>query len=181
MIIVLTGLHGCGKSHLSRIFETYFEWTHVNKRHILEELFGKSFSSPESIESIQWYRNIYRTVGSSELMAMVLAKIVSVPKIVLDAVHNPLEWDVIKSSGRRAILTGVFTPQIVRNARNSPLDRVLDIKRTHYWHASFDESFRCLMSEIEWAFTGTNNDELQVQECAALISHLTNNSGSLCT
>jgi len=172
MIITLTGLHGSGKSHLSGILKREFGWTYVNKRRVLEKLFGKHFPTPESVESIQWYRDVYQSVGAGELMSLVLSQIEADSNVVLDAVHNPIEWTVVKSSGKNVVLAGVFAPQEVRDARNTSLDAVLDRKRIGYWHDSQDSSLQCLMTKVDWAFSGVHGEELQIQECEALLSYL---------
>ena len=172
MIITLTGLHGSGKSHLSEILKREFGLTYINKRRVLEELFGKHFPTPESVESIQWYRGVYQSIGAGELMWLVLSQIKTDSNVVLDAVHNPIEWTVVKSSGKDALLAGVFAPQEVRDTRNTSLDVVLDRKRIGYWHDSQDSSFQCLMTKVDWVFSGVHSEDLQIQECEALFSYL---------
>ena len=169
----LTGLHGCGKSHLSGILEKEFGWFRANKRRLLEEMFSKNFSAPECQESIDWYRYMYKSYGVPKLMELILEVI---PKdkgpVVLDAIHNPQEWFIVKSTFQKSILAGVFAPQTVRNKRNTPQDTLLDIKRIKYWHDHDENSSACLMSEVEWVFTGVNSLELQRTECAELMNYL---------
>ena len=70
------------------------------------------------------------------------------------------------------MLVGVFSPQVVRTKRNSPQDAVLDSKRIKYWHDHYEESSVCLLSEVEWVFTGVNSLELQKAECAEFVNYL---------
>lgn len=172
MIIGLVGLHGCGKSNLSSIFEKEFGWINANKRKILENMFSKNFASPESHESIEWYRYMYKSYGAPKLMELILEIIPKEAHIILDAIHNPREWSVVKNIFPVSMLVGVFSPQAVRAKRNSPQDAVLDSKRIKYWHNHDEESSICLLSEVEWVFTGVNSLELQKAECAEFVNYL---------
>ncbi len=172
MIIGLAGLHGCGKSHLSGILEREFGWVNINKRRLLEEMFSKNFSSPESQESIEWYRHMYKSYGAPKLMELILEAIPKGVPVILDAIHNSREWSIVKNTSPSSMLVGVFSPQTVRVKRNSPQDVVLDIKRIKYWHDHDEESSTCLLSEVEWVFTGINSVELQKAECAEFVNYL---------
>lgn len=172
MIMGLVGLHGCGKSHLSDILERDFGWVNTNKRRVLEGMFSKKFSSPESQESVEWYRHMYKSYGVSKLMWLILEALPKSPLVILDAIHNPREWSVVKNTFPAAMLAGVFSPQNVRAKRNSPQDAVLDIKRIKYWHDHGEESSECLLSRVEWVFTGVNSLELQKAECEELMNYL---------
>lgn len=172
MILGLTGLHGCGKSHLSEILKRDFGWYIANKRRILEEMFSKNFSSPESQESIDWYRHMYKSHTTAKLMELILEVLPLDRPVILDAVHNPQEWLVVKSKFQKTMLAGVFAPQAVRDKRNSPQDGPLDIKRIKYWHDHDENSSECLMSEVEWVFTGVNSLSLQHIECTELMNYL---------
>lgn len=172
MILTLCGLHSSGKSHLADLLEREFGWSCVNKRVAIERLFNKQFDAPDSPLAIEWFRAIYQNVGAAELMTLVLGSIPDGSNVVFDSVHNPLEWDVIKASEKKSMLVGVFAPQAVRDERNSQLDVVLDKKRIRYWHDDVDSNFRCLMSEVEWAFCGAHDEALQKEQCGALISYL---------
>lgn len=172
MIIGLAGLHGCGKSHLSDILQREFGWFKANKRKLLEEMFSKNFPSSESQDSIEWYRHMYKSYGAPKLMELVLEVIPKGAPVILDAIHNPREWSVVKNTSLTSILVGVFSPQAVRAKRNSPQDAVLDTKRIRYWHDRDEETSACLLSEVEWAFTGVNSLELQKIECAEFVSYL---------
>lgn len=172
MIIGLVGLHGCGKSHLSRILEDEFGWINVNKRQFLERMFSKSFSSPQIQESIDWYRYMYKSYGVVKIMELVLEGIPKEGRVILDAIHNPREWLVVKNMYPKSMLVGVFAPQKIRSRRNSSQDVVLDIKRIKYWHECDEDSIGCLMSEVEWVFTGVNSLELQRRECREFMDYL---------
>lgn len=173
MIIGLVGLHGSGKSHLSRILEDEFGWINVNKRQLLERMFSMSFSSPEIQESIDWYHYMYKSYGVVKIMELVLEGIPKEGRVILDAIHNPREWLVVKNMFPKSMLVGVFVPQLIRSKRNSPQDVILDKKRIRYWHeCSEDSSSDCLMSEIEWVFTGVNSLELQRRECQEFMDYL---------
>jgi hypothetical protein len=172
MIIGLVGLHGCGKSHLSKILEKEFGWINVNKRRLLEEMFSKNFSSSESQESIDWYRHMYRSYGAPKIMELILEKIPRGTPVILDAIHNPREWSIVKSTFHKSMLAGVFAPHAIRVKRNNPQDALLDIKRMKYWHDHDDESSECLMSEVEWVFNGVHSYELQKSESKELMNYL---------
>jgi hypothetical protein len=174
-IIGLTGLHGCGKSFLSKIMEDNFGWIHVNKRRYLEKIFDRKFESNDSLDSIEWYRNLYKTEGVSNLMTIILNNIPDNDIIILDAIHNPMEGGVVKRNiEAKKILVGVFSPKSIRDSRNSELDAILDLKRVNYWHQESQEykGTRCLMSEVEWVFNGVSDEENQLLQIQKMVQFM---------
>ncbi|MDD5639664.1 MAG: hypothetical protein PHR47_02560 [Candidatus Pacebacteria bacterium] len=168
MIIGLTGLHGCGKSHIANILEKEFNCYLIDKRKSLEKYFSKQFFSVDSQESIEWYRSIYKEYGPATLINLLIEHIPNDKATIIDAIHNPIEWNTIKEKFPSSLLVGVFSPHIIRIARNNPQDILLDIKRINYWHCDN----QCLLSSIEWAFTGLASASFQKKECEVLMHYL---------
>ena len=168
MIIGLTGFHGTGKSALSHFLSKKFGWSLIHKRHTLMEWSG--FSNYN--DSIEWYRNLYREIGPYKIMRMFLERIgyQKNPESIkiLDAIHSSEEWRAVKEVDANCLLAGIFIPKELSQKRISAHGLELNLKREKYWH----DGSACLLSQIEWTFCGTANDELRLLESQALIESL---------
>jgi len=176
MIIGLTGLHGVGKSFLAEIMSNKLKWRLVNKRNILASMYQKA-NPVDELTWEEWYRKLYGKIGAFNVMSLILSKLSEKESegkmpIVLDSVHNTDEWRAIKYAYPESILVGVFSPKRVRFSRNDQGDEELDTKRIIYWHENVLGEFSCLLSEIEWAFSGCNSPGLQLRECHILKDYL---------
>jgi nicotinamide riboside kinase len=178
MIIGLTGYHSSGKSVISQFLAKEFNWRWILKRKLLQEWSGVG---DDEYAWTEWYRDLYNRMGSYQIMHHLLKKINYQKNkneiIILDAIHTPEEWSAIKEIDFDSLLVGVFIPKECRLQRSSPEDLVLDLKRQQYWHTG--ENNLCLLSQIEWSFCGTANQELRLLEAKALFEHLIN-SGKIC-
>ncbi len=171
MIIGLTGFHSCGKSVLADFLVQRFGWRRVVKRLLLKEWSGAG--EDESLWTA-WYRDLYQKMDSREIMHHLLGQIKYDPLarevILLDAVHSHGEWQAIKEADPTSLLVGIFIPQSIRLQRSSQEDLTLDAKRKRFWHS--DNGQNCLLSEIEWSFSGTAGDALRALEAQGLFDHL---------
>lgn len=175
-MIVLTGLHGSGKSHLCSILKSEGCYI-VNKREILSRMFldqGRGYSFDD------WMKHQYTTPGNGAAN-MMLQILDYVPKdqliqnmlLVFDAIHNLAEWEVIYTKYPNSILALVASPLNVRASRNSIEDEILDKKRVQYWHeSSVKGKSSCLMSHVEACFNGNISDTVQTQIVREFISTL---------
>jgi hypothetical protein len=63
---------------------------------------------------------MYKSYGASKIIELILEVIPREGPVILDAIHNPQEWFVVKNTFPKSMLIGVFTPQVVRSKRNNP-------------------------------------------------------------
>jgi len=174
MIIGLTGLHGAGKSFLAGIMNTGLKWRLADKRNILMNMYIKQ-TPIDDLTWEDWYRILYGKVGAFNVMTMILGEMDKEKEglpIVLDAVHNTDEWRAIKYVYPESILVGVFSPKRIRFARHDEGDEDLDAKRIIYWHENVLDELSCLLSEVEWAFSGCDPPDFQLLKCLALKDYL---------
>lgn len=175
MIIGLTGLHGAGKSYTGQLLEEVLGWKYFEKRAYLQALYENDQKVNSLLSWFEWHRKLYSTKGSLKVMQEILEKNFPMQKVlVIDAVHNAEEWRAIKDTDSRAILVGVFSPSPVRAIRRSPEEYLLDRKRITHWHESSNnnDDIICLLSEVEWAFTGMLPRDFLINQCKLLHSHL---------
>lgn len=166
-ILALTGLHGSGKSHLSKLVSMRFGWRVLVKRDLLRQIHAQ-IGFTEQWED--WYRRQYATVGAINLTAQ-FVDLLPHGDVILDAVHNLDEWRIIKSLRPSSVLAAVIAPASVRAMRNHGEDPTLDVRRVGYWHATEQEP-GCLMSECDWCFNGAADPETSIAEFSSFLSWL---------
>jgi hypothetical protein len=174
MIVGLTGLHGAGKSFLAQIMHDKIGWEVVIKRDVLRMIYEKS-DPVDGLTWEEWYRVLYAKIGAYKMMCMVIDEArISERKsiVVIDSIHNTDEWRAVKHLHSEAILVGVFSPREIRQSRNTLKDVELDVKRIIYWHENVLGEFSCLLSEVEWAFSGCNPPQSQLRKCHLLKNYL---------
>ena len=165
-VLVLTGLHGSGKSHLSGIISSKFGWPVYVKRELLRRLHAESGSS-EKWES--WYRCIYSLDGVDRITRRVIQLLPEQGDLVLDSVHNIVEWRTVRSIRADSVLAAVVAPAAIRLARNGDEDPALDRRRVGYWHGP---DGGCLISECDWCFNGAAEPETSCTEFGSLLEWL---------
>lgn len=169
-IIGLCGLHGCGKSYLARRMQEILGYDVINKRTYLQLLHQKHVVYPPNKDWELWYRNLYQERGAKEVMRLILDEyelrsarhLSNSNMIIVDAVHNVEEWQLIKET-YSAILILVCTPHETRYQRH--LDGItrttqLDMQRIRYGHQDSHTDDFCLFAQAEWAFSGVMNSIL---------------------
>lgn len=88
--------------------------------------------------------------------------------IILDAIHSPVEWHIIKQHFPNAELIEVITPDSIRLQRITLLDIEKDKKRIEHWHSENG----CLLSEVGWSFNGVASKELNEQSFREFIDYI---------
>jgi hypothetical protein len=173
MIIGLTGLHGTGKGHIAKLFAELFGWTCIHKRTWLKEQYNASFANRKTTADWEvWLYQLYNDLGPSGVMDMILSAHKSTTGVlVFDSIHNPEEWHTITAVNPHAILVGVFAPLSIRMTRRTSDGIQLDSRRIKYWHQGQDNE-SCLLTKVEWAFTGHCPHELQIAECKSFFQYL---------
>ena len=167
MMLVLTGLHGSGKSYLSSLISAKFGWEVCVKRELLRLLHAQDGKDKDWVA---WYRELYADVGPYEVTKRLMALVPSGNRLILDSVHNHTEWKAISEARKDSILATVIAPRRVRVARNGPEDPGLDTRRIGFWHDSEDHQ-ACLASECEWSFNGAAAPKLIYSEFEAFTAH----------
>ncbi|OGY54434.1 MAG: hypothetical protein A3A24_00215 [Candidatus Buchananbacteria bacterium RIFCSPLOWO2_01_FULL_46_12] len=167
MILVLAGLHGAGKSHLSSYIAAEFGWTVCVKRDLLMLLHSHVGVGDDWVS---WYRTLYTSEGPYEVMKRLLNFIPTNDRLIIDSVHNLAEWKAIKKRYPDAVLAAVIAPKAVRMIRNNPEDEFLDIQRVCFWHG---DDGSCLIAESEWCFNGAASTEVQRIEFEAFFNQYT--------
>lgn len=173
MIVGLTGLHGAGKSYTGKLLEKEFGWNHFEKRAYLQALFKNEQKINSSLKWVDWHRELYLKNSSFKTMKEILGKKILTQKVlIVDSVHNAEEWRAVKDADSRAILVGVFSPSPIREMRRDKEEGALDKKRIIHWHESNDDNIVCLLSEVEWAFSGILPHKLLIDQFNLLRHYL---------
>lgn len=167
-MLVLTGLHGSGKSHLSSLIATEYGWSVCIKRELLRQLHADEGGGEDWIV---WYRALYALIGPYEVTKKLLRLVPQGDRMVLDSVHSYAEWKAVREIRSKSTLAIVVAPKAVRVARNGPEDPALDIQRIGFWHDD-NAGNACLVSESEWCFNGAASSDILRQEFEAFLSNL---------
>jgi chloramphenicol 3-O-phosphotransferase len=173
-IVGLTGLHGTGKSHLARLFADLFNWNCLHKRTWLKNLYDESpLNQRTTANWDRWLYQLYDELGPSAVMEMILSAHKSTTGVlVFDSIHNPEEWRAVTAVDPNAVLVGVFAPLTTRIERRTADGVRLDSRRVKYWHQGQGKESPCLLTKVEWAFTGHCSRELQIAECESFSQYL---------
>lgn len=156
MMLVLAGLHGAGKSFISRLLVEEFGWTNIYKRDILHKLHAQS---GDQNDWEQWYLRQYQIHGVESVTKDILKVLPLEAKLVLDSVHNPIEWRVIRTQVPESRLMFVLTSLKVREERHGPGQNEINQTRLRHWHEQ-KEHLLCLAAEADWALNGAAPVEL---------------------
>lgn len=174
MLIALTGLHGAGKTYFAKNIPKKFGFHVYNKNKLVEYIYKNEYKKEDWQE---WYyhefnKNIYN------ITSKILSYLPLETDIVLDAVHNNIEWKVINSIIPNSILAVITTPDRIRINRREQNDEMKDISRIQYWHSSGNGDSMCLLSQAEWSFNGAASldvNERSFQELVELMHRVQKN------
>ena len=164
MILVLAGLHGSGKSHLAQRVARTFGWRTCIKRDLLKEF---HIREGRGGDWVAWYRAQYASRGAYAVTRDILRFLPDDGHVILDSVHNMVEWRAVRECHPSALLALVVAPKAVRLARNGPEDAGLDAQRVRFWHEEGHQG--CLAAESEWCFNGAGDAVTQDAEFMAFI------------
>lgn len=155
-MLALAGLRGAGKSFISRILVEEFGWTRIYKHDMLRKLHERS----DDLGNWEhWYLQQYRERGVSAVTEDILQVLPQTTPLVLDAVHNPIEWHTIKSRVLESRLFLVVASREVRERRRGPNQDEANRTRLSYWHEQKGSS-SCLAAEVDWTLNGAASIEL---------------------
>lgn len=174
MLIALTGLHGAGKTYFANNVPHKFGFEVFNKKEIVEKIYKTEYHDGNWKE---WYykefnRNVY------EITKKIIKKLPLEKNIVLDAIHNNIEWQTITEIVPRAVLAVITTPEQIRIHRRDTGDDKKDIKRIEYWHSKNGEESNCLLAHVSWSFNGAASilaNEQSFNELVELMKKSENN------
>lgn len=86
---------------------------------------------------------------------------------IIDAIHSPVEWRIIKKKFPNAQLAEIVTPKHIREKRIDKLDIEKDASRIVHWHDS-----GCLLSEVDWTFNGAASKEINEKSFKEFIEYI---------
>ncbi len=147
MFIGITGLHGSGKSYFAHNIPTKYGFLVYYKNDIIADIFNYVPGWEEL------YRKEYQR-DPRKLILNILSRLPLDRDIVLDAIHNNNEWNIIKSIIPNAMLLLVTAPKEIRiSRRKENIEK--DMKRIQYWHKiKKDNTVDCLLTQVSWSFNG---------------------------
>lgn len=127
--------------------------------------------------SNEWFGEQMYTNAQEVLYKLIkLANQLYGSKIVLDAIHNNLEWAVISDFADKQGLIYFNTSRIIRERRPGELNNDVvsrkNIKRIGYWFN--DKSLPSLISSFSWCISGTEDILLNGQSFALLVRCIEN-------
>lgn len=127
--------------------------------------------------SNKWYEEQMHNNTYEVLFSLVkLANEMYGPKIVLDAVHNNLEWSIISEYADKKGIIYFYTPKIIRESRPGVLDNDTvnkkNVKRIGYWFK--DNSVPNLINSFSWCIDGTEDILKNNQSFALLVRCIEN-------
>lgn len=167
-ILGITGLHAAGKSYMLERIPKEFGFTVYNKKEVIADICEMITGVREQWSD--WYKKEFND-NPAKMTFRILSRLQS-DKVILDAVHSHKEWQLIKQVSPSALLLNVTTPQIVRDTREEPEDKIKNIQRIKYWHSVYGDTFGCLLSEVDWSFNGAAPLENQRQNFRELVKFI---------
>mgnify|MGYP002519647479 CR=1 FL=1 len=152
MLIGITGLHGAGKSYFCNTIPPEFGFKVFSKKEELSRIYKiKTNRDDWKI----WYRKEYEK-DPKKITEFILSGIQKDENVILDAIHSPVEWHIIKEHFPNAELAEIITPNLIRLQRITNQDLEKDKERIKHWHSEDG----CLLSEVGWSFNGAASKEL---------------------
>lgn len=163
MLIGITGLHGAGKSYFCDTIPSEFGFKVFSKKKQLQNIYKLKTGKDDWKE---WYRNEYQK-DPRKITEFILLWINDKEDFVIDAIHSPTEWKIIKEKFPNAQLAEIVTPKRIRERRIDKLDIEKDASRIVHWHDG-----GCLLSEVDWTFSGAVSKEVNEKSFKEFIEYI---------
>lgn len=167
-LLAITGLHAAGKSFMLERVPKKFGYDVYNKKEVIADICEAVTGKREQWS--EWYKKEFNE-NPAKMTFRILSQIRS-ENAILDAVHSHREWKLIKEMYPDALLLSVNTPQIVRDTREEPEDKIKNIQRIKYWHSVYGDILGCLLSEVDWSFNGAASLKSQTDSFAELVKFI---------
>lgn len=168
ILLGITGLHAAGKSYMLQRVPKKFGFTVYNKKEVIADICEMITGDREQWD--KWYKKEFSD-NPAKITFRILSRLQG-DRVILDAVHSNKEWELIKEMNPNALLLNVTTPQIVRDAREEPEDKIKNIQRIKYWHSVYGDTPSCLLSKVDWSFNGAASIESQEQTFKDLVKFI---------
>lgn len=163
MLIGITGLHGAGKSYFCDTIPSEFGFKVFSKKKQLQNIYKLKTGRDDWKE---WYRSEYQK-DPRKITEFMLLWINDKEDFVIDAIHSPVEWGIIKEKFPNAQLAEIVTPKPIRKKRIDKLDMEKDTSRIAHWHDN-----GCLLSEVDWTFNGAASKEINEKSFKEFIEYI---------
>ncbi|MDR2901685.1 MAG: hypothetical protein LBU87_01055 [Lactobacillales bacterium] len=167
MLIAFTGLHATGKTYLTDCIHKKFGFDIYNKQEIIANICEKQTGRKDWYK---WYHEKFRK-DSTDITSQIARQLPFDRNIILDAIHNPIEWKIIQSIIPLAFLAVVITPKPIRSTRWDEGDHIKDIQRIKYWHSVYGNSTDCLLAHADWSFNGAASREINEKNFEELMKY----------
>lgn len=169
MIIVLTGLHGSGKSYFANNICKKYGFEIIYKNDLIKKMCKKM-----NINSWhEWYIENF----NKDFITTTIKILQNLPKdkdIILDSIHSYDEWMVVKKYLKDVYLALIIAPEDIRKSRYEKDDFLKDIKRINYYHSKENNNINCLYACATWAFNGSSCDEVNEKSFLELLNYINN-------
>lgn len=169
MIIVLTGLHGSGKSYFANNICKKYGFEIIYKNDLIKEMCKKM-----NINSWhEWYIENF----NKDFITTTIKILQNLPKdkdVILDSIHSYDEWMVAKKYLKDVYLAVLITPEEIRKKRYENDDFLKDIKRINYYHNKENNNINCLYACATWSFNGIASDEINEKSFLELLNYINN-------
>lgn len=163
MLIAVTGLHKAGKTTLTNIIKSQFDFKVIRKIDILREVYSQenSYMNIDTWQKYHYKKNTYEFTKK-----LFKDRFDEKENVVLDAIYNPNELYALKDLYPSVILASVITPRSVIITRGQADIEHDDIYRANcsrqfFFHVdnSNHPSHNCLLAEADWSFNGVDTEE----------------------
>lgn len=124
MLVGITGLHGAGKSYFCNTIPPKFGFKVFSKKQELAKIYKNKTGRDDWIN---WYRREYEK-DPKKVTEFILLGVNKSENVIFDAVHSPLEWQIIKDNFPNTELIEIVTPESIRLQRINTMDIAKDKK-----------------------------------------------------
>lgn len=170
MIIVLTGLHGSGKSYFANNICKKYGFEIIYKNDLIKKMCEK--------KNINSWHNWYIENFNKDFITTTIKILQNLPKdkdVILDSIHSYDEWMVAKKYLKDVYLALIIAPEDIRKTRYEKDDFLKDIKRINYYHNKENNNINCLYTCAIWSFNGIASDEINEKSFLELLNYIDSN------